>query len=223
MSESNLKSAMFAVAKAVAEISKEDPKIMDQLVKEEDFQQINEGFLPVVGGTIFAIKKIKARTEQLYRTPLVRAKPGLAEKVKGLHDAMVTLEDSLDAMVSGVKQSITGVPPEDQTPFLPFLSKSWREAIVLMFLDPFGAGLVAKINWAVVGLIALSHGMGEVVKLFGGLKPKELEMLGASEYEQREMSAAIGKAMKDRLKDKYGIEEQMQRMKVLAGINKKVL
>lgn len=33
----------------------------------------------------------------------------------------------------------------------------------------------------------------------------------------------IGKAMDDRLQDKYKLEEQMQRLQVLAGINKKVL
>ncbi len=33
----------------------------------------------------------------------------------------------------------------------------------------------------------------------------------------------IGKAMDDRLQDKYKLEEQLQRMQILAGINKKVI
>lgn len=223
MGEPDLKAAMIGVARAVAELNKEDPKIMDQLFKEEDFQQVNEAFAPVVGGIIYGIKKIKARTEQYYKTPLVQASPERAERVKRLHDRMVDLENSLDAMVAGIRESITGTSPEDQAPFIPILSRSWRDAILLMFLDPAGAAVVTKINIVATGLVALAHGMGTVVRFFGGLKPVEIEMLKLSEYEKKEMSAAIDKAMKGRLKDKYGIEEQMQRMKVLAGINKKIL
>ena len=62
-----------------------------------------------------------------------------------------------------------------------------------------------------------------MVRFFGGLKPAEIEMLNLSEYEKKEMSAKIDKIMKDRLKDKYNMQEQMQRMQILAGINKKVL
>jgi len=223
MSEPDLKAAMIGVARAVAELKKEDPKIMDQLFKEEDFQQVNEAVAPIVGGIIYGIKKIKARTEQYYKTPLVQASPKRAARVKRLHDRMVDLENALDAMVAGIRESITGTSPEDQAPFIPILSRSWRDAILLMFLDPVGAALVTKINIVATGLVALAHGMGTVVRFFGGLKPVEIEMLKLSEYEKKEMSAKIDKIMKDRLKDKYNMQEQLQRMQALAGINKKVL
>ena len=221
MSEPDLKAAMIGVARAVAELNKEDPKIMDQLFKEEDFQQVNEAAAPIVGGVIYGIKKIKARTEQYYKTPLVQASPKRAAKVKRLHDRMVDLENALDVMIAGIRESITGTPPEDQAPFIPILNRSWRDAVILMFLDPVFSALVAKINIVVTGLIALTHGISKVVRFFGGLKPAEIEMLNLSEYEKKEMSAKIDKIMKDRLKDKYNMQEQMQRMQILAGIDKK--
>jgi hypothetical protein len=223
MSEPDLKAAMIGVARAVAELNKEDPKIMDQLFKQEDFQQVNEAAAPIVGGVIYGIKKIKARTEQYYKTPLVQASPKRAAKVKRLHDRMVDLENALDVMIAGIRESITGTSPEDQAPFIPILNRSWRDAVILMFLDPVFSALVAKINIVVTGLIALTHGISKVVRFFGGLKPAEIEMLNLSEYEKKEMSAKIDKIMKDRLKDKYNMQEQMQRMQILAGIKKKVL
>ena len=152
MSEPDLKAAMIGVARAVAELNKEDPKIMDQLFKEEDFQQVNEAAAPIVGGIIYGIKKIKARTEQYYKTPLVQASPKRAAKVKRLHDRMVDLENALDVMIAGIRESITGTPPEAQAPFIPILNRSWRDAVILMFLDPVFSALVAKIN-----IVAVSY------------------------------------------------------------------
>ena len=188
-----------------------------EIVPEEQLKQMlgavvpakNEAAIPVPGFVAPALTMLAANPK--YAGLLVRKLAGFLHKVTGV---------DIDK-IPGVDKA-TAKPSDFFFWYNRGLDKLRKKHPVM-----FKAFMAKTAAFDAAGYLSVLAGQDQkainiIIKSF----ELDLPLAGTDDettYKDSLKQKQIGKAMDDRLQDKYKLEEQMQRMKVLAGINKKVL
>jgi len=188
-----------------------------EIVPEEQLKQMlgavvpakNEAAIPVPGFVAPALTMLAANPK--YAGLLVRKLAGFLQKVTGVDIDKIPFVDKASAKPSDFffwyNRGLDKLRKKHPVMFKAFMAKTAA-------FDAAGyLSVLAGQDQKAINIIIKSFEL-------------DLPLAGTDDettYKDSLKQKQIGKAMDDRLQDKYKLEEQMQRMQVLAGINKKVL
>ena len=202
MSDEKLEAALKQFAEIVPE--EQLKQMLDAVVPAK-----NEAAIPVPGFVAPALTMLAANPK--YAGLLVRKLAGFLQKVTGVDIDKIPFVDKASAKPSDFffwyNRGLDKLRKKHPVMFKAFMAKTAA-------FDAAGyLSVLAGQDQKAINIIIKSFEL-------------DLPLAGTDDettYKDSLKQKQIGKAMDDRLQDKYKLEEQMQRMQVLAGINKKVL